>query len=103
VKKPKVRLSKFFYNSTATQVRKIILNFGCKTTGIKGLATSLLAIELITGQKGILTTTKHSNIFLKLGKEILRVVRSRLERRTCFLLAKTLRFYLRLKILMAYL
>jgi large subunit ribosomal protein L5 len=38
------------------------------TTGIKGLATSLLAIELITGQKGILTTTKHSNIFLKIRK-----------------------------------
>jgi ribosomal protein L5 len=36
----------------------------------KGLATSLLAIELITGQKGILTTTKHSNIFLKIRKEI---------------------------------
>jgi large subunit ribosomal protein L5 len=62
--------NKFFYSNTKKlpKLKKIILNFGCKTTGIKNLATSLLALELITNQKGILTTTKHSNILLKIRK-----------------------------------
>jgi large subunit ribosomal protein L5 len=62
--------NKFFYNTTKhlPKLEKIILNFGCKTTGIKNLATSLLALELITSQRGSLTTTKHSNILLKIRK-----------------------------------
>jgi large subunit ribosomal protein L5 len=85
--------NKFFYNSTKQlpKLEKIILNFGCKTTGIKGLATSLLAIELITGQRGILTTTRHSNIFLKIRKGNPAGCKVTLRKENMFLfLAKTL-------------
>jgi len=63
-------INKFFYKNIneLPKLKKIILNFGCKTTEIKQLAASSLALELITKQKGILTTTKHSNIFLKIRK-----------------------------------
>lgn len=63
-------LNKFFYNNTKTlpKLKKIILNFGCKTADIKQLASSLLAIELITNKKGTLTKTRYSNILLKIRK-----------------------------------
>ena len=63
-------INKFLYNHTKElpKLKKIILNFGSKTTGMKNLAANLLALELITNQKGILTTTKHSNIILKIRK-----------------------------------
>lgn len=62
--------NKFYYNNTKKlpKLKKIILNFGCKTTEIKQLSSSLLALELITKKNGTLTTTKHSNIFLKIRK-----------------------------------
>jgi large subunit ribosomal protein L5 len=85
--------NKFFYHSTKQlpRLEKIILNFGCKTTGIKGLATSLLAIELITGQKGILTVTRHSNILLKIRKGNPAGCKVTLKKRNMFLfLSKTL-------------
>jgi large subunit ribosomal protein L5 len=50
------------------ELKKIILNFGCKTADVKQLAASLLALELITGQRGIMTRTKHSNINFKIRK-----------------------------------
>ncbi len=51
-------LNKFNYKNTKKlpKIKKIVLNFGCKTTDIKHLAASLLALELITCQKGKLTT-----------------------------------------------
>jgi large subunit ribosomal protein L5 len=63
-------LNKFNYKSTKKlpKIKKITLNFGCKTTEIKNLAASLLALELIACQKGKLTTTKYSNAILKLRK-----------------------------------
>lgn len=63
-------VNKFFYRNTKKlpKLKKIILNFGCKTSDIKYLASSLLALELITNQKGTMTTTKHSNILLKIRK-----------------------------------
>lgn len=62
--------NKFIYGSTKDlpKVEKIILNFGCKTTEIKRLSASLLALELVTQQKGKLTKAKNSNILLKLRK-----------------------------------
>jgi large subunit ribosomal protein L5 len=61
-------INKFSYQTTKSlpEFKKIILNFGCKTTNLKELASSLLAIELITKQKGKLTTTKQANIVLKI-------------------------------------
>ena len=50
------------------KINKIVLNFGCKTYEIKKLSTALLALELITNQKGQLTTTSRPNIELKIRK-----------------------------------
>jgi len=63
-------INKFIYNNTTKlpKITKIILNFGSKTADIKQLSSSLLALELITNQKGVLTTTKKSNILLKIRK-----------------------------------
>lgn len=62
--------NKFFYRNTKKlpQLKKIVLNFGCKSTEIKNLAASLLALELIAHKKGTLTVTRHSNIILKIRK-----------------------------------
>lgn len=63
-------LNKFIYNKTVEvpQLKKIILNFGCKTADIKQLASSLLAFELIISQSGKMTKTKRSNILFKIRK-----------------------------------
>lgn len=63
-------INKFNYKNTKKipKLKKIILNFGCKTTDIKSLISSLLALELITYQKSKFTITKFSNIVLKLRK-----------------------------------
>lgn len=62
--------NKFVYINTKKipTLKKIIINFGCKNNDIKTIASSLLALELITTQKGKLTVTKHSNILLKIRK-----------------------------------
>jgi large subunit ribosomal protein L5 len=62
--------NKFIYNKTKDipKLKKIILNFGCKTTNIKNLAASILALELVSLQKGILTQTRTSSILLKVRK-----------------------------------
>lgn len=63
-------LNKFNYKNTKKlpKIKKIILNFGCKTTDIKRLAACLLALELISCQKSKLTKTKYPNAILKLRK-----------------------------------
>jgi large subunit ribosomal protein L5 len=63
-------LNKFFYNhiEDIPQLKKIILNFGCKSFEIKNLAASLLSLELITVQPGVLTKSKKANILLKIRK-----------------------------------
>lgn len=63
-------INKFIYKNInqLPKLQKIILNFGSKKSDIKQLASSLLAFELIANQKGILTTTKKSNILLKIRK-----------------------------------
>jgi len=63
-------VNKFVYSKGAAlpELKKIILNYGCKNTEMKLLSSSLLALELITSQKGILTSTKEANISLKIRK-----------------------------------
>lgn len=63
-------INKFVYENTKTipKIEKITLNFGCKTSDLKTLSTSALALELITSQKGTLTLTKYNNILLKIRK-----------------------------------
>jgi len=63
-------INKFMFSTSKNlpQLKKIILNFGCKTADIKQLSSSLLALELITNQKGSITKTKYSNILFKIRK-----------------------------------
>jgi large subunit ribosomal protein L5 len=63
-------INKFSYDKTNSipKLKKIILNFGCKTADLKQLSSSLLAIEFITNQKGVMTKTKKSNILFKIRK-----------------------------------
>jgi len=63
-------MNKFCYSDTnkLPKIKNIVLNFGCKTGDVKILASSLLALKLITNQKGKLTTTKYSNILFKIRK-----------------------------------
>ena len=60
-----------FYNRKIhdlPQLKKIVLNFGSKKNDLKQLVSSLLAFELISSQRAFLTTTKKSNILLKIRK-----------------------------------
>ena len=63
-------INKFTYKKTneLAQLKKIVLNYGCNTTDLKTIATSLLALELITKQKGTFTVSKNSNVSLKIRK-----------------------------------
>lgn len=63
-------LNKFNYINLKTlpQIKKVVLNFGCKTTELKALTINLLALELITRQRGVLTISKQPNLFLKIRK-----------------------------------
>ena len=63
-------INKFFYTDIKKlpKIQKIVLNFGCKTSNIKAIATSLLALELIAFKKGSLKTSKQPNLNLKIKK-----------------------------------
>lgn len=63
-------INKFYYKDLKKlpKLKKIILNSNCKTTESKIIAINLLALELITNQKGILTVAKQPNILLKIKK-----------------------------------
>jgi large subunit ribosomal protein L5 len=63
-------LNKFKYKeiSKLPQIKKIVLNFTYKNSNIKNLITSLIALELIANQKGLLTYSNISNISLKIRK-----------------------------------
>jgi|JI71714B2RNA_FD_contig_123_38915_length_2747_multi_11_in_2_out_2_3 large subunit ribosomal protein L5 len=63
-------INKFSYNCLGEipQLKKIILNFGCKNSDIKNIALALLSLELITTRQGFLTKAKRSNVILKIRK-----------------------------------
>ena len=63
-------INKFYYTDLKKlpSLNKIILNFSCKTTELKTLATHLIALELISNQKGVITVSKRPNLLLKLRK-----------------------------------
>lgn len=63
-------INKFFYNHLGDipELKKIILNFGCKSFEIKAIAASLLSLELITTKQGTVTKSKRANILLKIRK-----------------------------------
>ena len=63
-------INKFNYKNIKEipQIKKIFLNFRSTNSDIKQLTTSLLALELITGQKGKFIQAKKSNIIFKIRK-----------------------------------
>lgn len=63
-------INKFLYNhlSNVPELKKIILNFGCKNFDIKNIAAAFLALELITTKKGTVTKSKRTNVLLKIRK-----------------------------------
>lgn len=63
-------INKFYYTDLKKlpKLKKVVLNFSCKTPEIKQLSTHLLALELVTSQKSVLTASKHPNLALKIKK-----------------------------------
>jgi len=63
-------LNKFKYNKLKNlpKLKKIVLNFNCKSLKLKILSSSLLALKIITSKKGKLTLTKKPNILMKIRK-----------------------------------
>ena len=63
-------INKFYYNKTKnlSELKKITLNFNCKTTNIEKLTSSLLAFKLIVKQKGKLVVSKNAHVLLKIKK-----------------------------------
>ena len=63
-------INKFYYPNLKKlpNLKQIILNFSCKTTELKTIATHLLALELISNQKGTITLSKRPNLLLKIRK-----------------------------------
>ena len=63
-------INKFFYAqlNEVPRLKKIILNFGCKSFEVKSIASALLSLELITMKKASLARSRRSNILLKVRK-----------------------------------
>ena len=63
-------LNKFHYTNVnqLPKFEKIVLNFGSKKTELKLLGSTLMALELITSQKGKTTNSSIPNISLKIKK-----------------------------------
>lgn len=63
-------LNKFFYSNLKDipKLKKIILNFGCKNSDVKIIASAFLSLELISEQRGSLIRSKRSNMLLKIRK-----------------------------------
>jgi len=63
-------INKFSYTrlEEIPRLKKIILNFGCKSSEIKTVALALLTLELITMKQGSLVKSKRPNVVLKIRK-----------------------------------
>ena len=63
-------INKFSYNyiGDIPELKKIILNFGCKSFEIKSITAALFSLELITTKKGTVIKSKRVNILLKIRK-----------------------------------
>jgi large subunit ribosomal protein L5 len=63
-------INKFIYTNSKKlpKLKTANINFSCKTNSYKNLATSLLAIEFISKQKGVLTKAKKPNLAYKIRK-----------------------------------
>lgn len=50
------------------RIKKVVLYFGCKTSDIRSLTASALALELVASQKGTVMAINQSSAFLKIKK-----------------------------------
>jgi ribosomal protein L5 len=69
-------LTKFNYKNfySIPKLKSIVLNFGIKEVNFKLLVPILMALELISSQKGLLTKAKKPNIKLILKKKIINIL-----------------------------
>lgn len=58
----------YIYVNQIPQLKKIILNLGCKNSNIKIIASALFSLELIATKPGFIVKSKRSNILLKIRK-----------------------------------
>jgi large subunit ribosomal protein L5 len=65
-------VTKFNYknNNVVPKLQKIVLNFGIKEVNFKLLLPTLIALELVSSQKGALARSNKSNIALKIRKGV---------------------------------
>jgi len=56
------------HNKKIPKIKKLTLNFGCKSFTIQKFATTMLALEIIAKKKASITTSKKPNIFLKIQR-----------------------------------
>lgn len=63
-------INKFSYTylEEIPQLKKIILNFGCKNSDIRSIASAFLSLELVTTEKGSIARSKRANVLLKIRK-----------------------------------
>lgn len=63
-------INKFSYTHVdeIPRLKKIILNFGCKESEIKSVASALLSLELVTTKKSSVIRSRRANILLKIRK-----------------------------------
>jgi large subunit ribosomal protein L5 len=63
-------INKYIYSALkeVPELKKIILNFGCKNFELRNIASAFLSLVLITLKKGVLTQSKRANILLKVRK-----------------------------------
>lgn len=63
-------INKFFYNKLKDipELKKIILNFGYKSSEVKNIIAALLSLELITTKQATITKSKRANILFKVRK-----------------------------------
>lgn len=63
-------ITKFNYKKLKTipKLKKIILNFGCKTSDFKKISIALLSLNLITKKQSKFVSAKRPNVLLKIRK-----------------------------------
>lgn len=63
-------INRFFYThlNDIPKLKKIILNFGCKSFEMKNIVAALFALELITAKQATVTKSSRANILLKIRK-----------------------------------
>lgn len=63
-------INKFYYSklNKLPKIKKIILSFNCRTNEIKSISSSLLALEMLSFQKGVLTKAKKTNLSIRIRK-----------------------------------